>query len=82
MDYESFKDSAKRMSVSRAASLFGIDPSDYGFDDYKEVIVYAERCYIGVCHDRAYHLLIENQDWLSSSLSDLEPKLYEWFDKN
>lgn len=77
--YEEFTDSAERMSVKGAANLFHIDPEDYGWDDYKAVLVYMERCYIGITNDGLYHLLIENMEWDSPSLSDLEPKLYEWY---
>lgn len=77
--YEEFLDSAERMSVNGAANLFHLDPEDYGWDDYKAVLVYMERCYIGICHDGVYHLLIENMEWHSRSLSDLEPILFDWY---
>lgn len=80
VNYDEFKESAETMTPRRAADLFRIDPADYGFDEYDSVIVYMESCYIGKLKGFAgYHLLIENREWDSICLSDLEPILYEWY---
>ncbi len=80
LSFEEFQATRQEMPAHQFGDLIG-DAMWEDEPDSVRVLVYNQAWFIDICEDGRYHLVLENQTFITGpdvSLEDLERKLYEF----